>query len=98
LTRFASQNALRNGRALLAGVSLPPSLFELDGVRKWLVGPALRAGRVQAVRKTGDREAILASAVTLLRISCSRPATERGPYLLMPALLHMHPFSDRVEL
>jgi hypothetical protein len=56
---------------------------------KRVVGPAHRAGRAQGVCKTGDREAILAASVTSLRMSCSRPAAERGPYLLFPALSHM---------
>jgi hypothetical protein len=62
---------------------------KLDPVRKGVVGPALRAGRAQGVCKSGDREAILAASVTSLRMSCSRPAAERGPYLLFPALSHM---------
>jgi hypothetical protein len=54
-----------------------------------VVGPALRAGRAQGVCKIRDREAILASSVASLRMSCSRPAAERGPYLLFPALAYM---------
>jgi hypothetical protein len=55
---------------------------------KRVVGPALRAGRAQRVCKIRDREAILASSVASLRMSCSRPAAERGPYLLFQALAY----------